>query len=146
MNIYSKTVHSMRNHVKKFLFGFLLLVAPLPAAATEILASGQWTNKGYDIHGEWKIVARDGGRYIVFDDDFKTRSGPDLKVYLSSRSLAVVTGETAASGSVEIAALQSPHGAQEYEIPVHLNLDDYRSLLIHCKAYSHLWGGGQIAP
>lgn len=134
------------NHANKFLLGFCLLIAPLAASAAETLAGGEWTNKGYDIHGEWKIVAREDGRWLVFDDDFRTRSGPDLKVYLSSHTLATVTGKTVAAKSVEIAALQSPRGAQEYQLPAKLNLHDYRSVLIHCKSFAHLWGGGELFP
>ncbi len=140
----------MMNNAKRFLLGgllgLLLLAASFPSAAAETLASGAWTNKGYDIDGQWKIVARDGGRYIVFDDDFKTRSGPDLKVFLSSRPLASITGGTVVPSSVEIGPLKSHRGAQEYEIPARVDLDAYRSLVIHCKAYTHLWGGGEIAP
>ena len=138
--------------------GIVLLAAPLSHAhaqtdaeaeaetKSETLASGDWTNKGYDIHGNWKIVAQNGKRYIVFDENFKTRRGPDLKVYLSSRPLASVTDRTVEPNSVEIAPLKSARGAQEYEIPPDLELGDYRSLLIHCKAYSHLWGGAKIVP
>lgn len=132
------------------LLGIALLVAPLsqsPAQSpAETLAGGTWINKSYDIHGSWKIVARDDARYIVFDEDFKTRRGPDLKVYLSTRSVAEVSDKTVAASSIEIAPLQSRKGAQEYEIPEDLDLADYRSLLIHCKKYSHLWGGGDLDP
>ncbi|MGI9310197.1 MAG: DM13 domain-containing protein [bacterium] len=133
--------------------GALLCAAALTTAAQEValdaaaqeIARGEWTNKGYDIHGAWRIVARDDGvRYIVFDDDFKTRSGPDLKVFLSPRALSEINDRTAAPDSVEIGALQAHAGAQEYAIPADLDLAEYRSLLIHCKAFSHLWGGAEI--
>ncbi len=128
------------------LLGIALLVAPLSQSLAETLAGGTWINKSYDIHGSWKIVARDDARYIVFDEDFKTRRGPDLKVYLSTRTVAEVSDRTVAASSIEIAPLQSRKGAQEYEIPEDLDLADYRSLLIHCKKYSHLWGGGDLDP
>ena len=128
------------------LLGIALLVAPLSQSLAETLAGGTWINKSYDIHGSWKIVARDDARYIVFDEDFKTRRGPDLKVYLSTRTVAEVSDRTVAASSIEIAPLQSRKGAQEYEIPEDLDLADYRSLLIHCKSYSHLWGGADLAP
>lgn len=149
--------HFFSNSPSKFLPTFLLsislLLIPTPSTAAETIASGSWTNKSYDIHGAWKIVARDGASdsqsdnqyFIVFDDDFKTRKGPDLKVYLSEHSFAAVTDDTVTSGSIEIAALKSARGAQEYAIPTHLNLADFRSLLIHCKKYAHLWGGAEIA-
>ncbi len=144
----------MMNHPKRplrgGLLGIALLVAPLAQAAAqsqaaaETLASGGWTTKAYAIHGNWKIVAQDGKRRIVFDEDFRTRRGPDLKVYLSRRPLAALTDRTVAPSSVEIAPLHAPRGAQRYEIPPSLDLTEYRSLLIHCKAYSHLWGGAEI--
>lgn len=118
----------------------------LAQGAMEMLAGGTWVNKSYDIHGRWTIVARDGKRYIEFDRDFKTRRGPDLKVYLSSRPLEALTDRTVAPSSVEIAPLKAPRGAQEYEIPAHINLGEYRSLVIHCKRFSHLWGGAEISP
>jgi len=85
-------------------------------------------------------------RTIEFDDDFKTRRGPDLKVYLSKLTVEELTDSTVAANSVEIAALQSHRGAQIYEIPAALDLDDYRSVLIHCKRFAHLWGGGNFGP
>ena len=74
------------------------------------LASGDWVNKSYDIHGNWEIVERDGTHYIMFDDDFRTRSGPDLKVYLSLLPLAALNDRTVAPSSVEISPLKAPRG------------------------------------
>ena len=122
------------------------LLAPAPARAEEILARGKWTKVSYAIRGEWEIVAReDGARLIRFDADFKTRRGPDLKVFLSPDPLAEVEEGSAAARSFEIGALAAHRGAQQYEIPARLNLADYRALLIHCKSYAHLWGGADLA-
>lgn len=121
------------------------VIPALTHEAANTLAGGRWFKKDYDIHGKWAIVAHDGKRYLVFDDDFQTRRGPDLKVYLSTRPLTALSDRTVAPNSREIAPLKSFRGAQEYELPPDLVLADYRSVLIHCKRYSHLWGGGAIA-
>ncbi len=113
-------------------------------AADETLKSGGWTGLGYDINGGWSIVSRDDKRFIVFNEKFDTRSGPDLKVYLSSKSVNSVKGRTVVKSSIEISPLKSSSGAQEYEIPADVKLEDYKSLLIHCEAYSHLWGGSNL--
>ena len=120
-----------------------LLCPPVFAGDVEI-SGGKWVEKGYAIKGGWKIVNRDESRFIVFDDKFKTKKGPDLKVYLSRKSIEDVQGKSVAQSSIKISPLQSNKGAQEYEIPNDVNLDDYSSLLIHCEAYSHLWGGGAL--
>jgi len=121
-------------------------LAQAAADAVQTIAAGAWVKSSYRIAGRWSIVARDGVRTIEFDDDFKTRRGPDLKVYLSKLTVEELTDSTVAANSVEIAALQSHRGAQVYEIPAALDLDDYRSVLIHCKRFAHLWGGGNFAP
>jgi len=112
--------------------------------AVQTIAAGAWVKSSYRIAGRWAIVARDGARYIEFDDDFKTRRGPDLKVYLSTRAVEELTDSTVAANSTEVAALKSHRGAQVYEIPAALDLNDYRSVLIHCKRFAHLWGGGNF--
>ena len=108
------------------------------------IAGGTWTTKGYAINGGWKIVAREDKKIIVFDERFKTRKGPDLKVYLSRIAITEIKGEHVVQSSVEIGPLTSRKGAQEYEIPEHVNVSDFASLLIHCQAYAHLWGGAAL--
>ncbi|MEM7195250.1 MAG: DM13 domain-containing protein [Pseudomonadota bacterium] len=112
--------------------------------AEQTLSEGGWTGLGYDIDGGWSIVDRDSKRYIVFDENFDTKNGPDLKVYLSKKSVNTVQGRTVVKSSIEISPLKSASGTQEYEIPADVELDDFKSLLIHCEAYSHLWGGSDL--
>ena len=125
------------------LFWTTLLINLSFADESEI-ASGTWTTKGYAINGGWKIVARDDKKIIIFDEHFKTKKGPDLKVYLSRKSIKDIGGGDVIQSSVKIGRLNSHKGAQEYEIPNNVNLNDFASLLIHCEAYAHLWGGAAL--
>lgn len=118
------------------------------AAANErmetVLAHGAWVEKSYPIAGTWSLVMRDAQRVLVFDADFATRRGPDLKVYLSRKPIASLRDGNVESTSVKIAALQSNAGAQEYLLPDMLVLDEFTAIVIHCEAYAHLWGGADV--
>ena len=46
--------------------------------------------------------------------------------------------------SINIGELEKTKGTQEYEIPANINLAGYGSVLVHCEAYSVLWGGGDL--
>ncbi len=104
----------------------------------------KWVEKGYRIDGGWNIVEKDGKNVLTFSEDFSTKKGPDLKVYLSKESIQKIKGRNVTKTSILISALKSEKGAQEYQLPDDLNLDDFSSVLIHCEAYSHLWGGGAL--
>lgn len=104
-------------------------------------ASYSFTKKRYSIRGTAQIIQTDTGSELVFDEDFKTKGGPDLKIYLSKKSLSELGNENVNTNSVKISVLRSNKGAQSYIIPESLNLSDYKSVLIHCEAFTVLWGG-----
>jgi hypothetical protein len=116
----------------------------LTYAEGQVLFEGQWKEKGYEINGGWKIVKRGETKIIQFNENFKTRSGPDLKLFLSSTPIGKLSGKIVGETSIKIGALISNKGAQEYVIPNEYDLADFRSLVIHCEAYSHLWGGADL--
>lgn len=115
--------------------------APMAEAA---VTSGTFQKKRYTIKGDWEIAQENGKTIIRFSENFKTKSGPDLKVFLSKSPLTSLSGQTAQASSLKISVLKSNKGAQSYELPDGITLDDYRSVLIHCEAYSVLWGGFDI--
>ena len=132
--------------LRQLIIASMLLSIPIGVthAGDPEIASGGWVEKGYAINGGWSIVERDNKRFIVFDDKFKTRKGPDLKVYLSRLPIDTIRDSEVDESSLKISPLKSNKGKQEYEIPGDVNLDEYASLLVHCEAYSHLWGGGSL--
>ena len=90
------------------------------------------------------MVQEDGKTIIRFSDDFKTKNGPDLKVFLSPQSVGDVTGQTALQGAVTLGRLKSNTGTQDYVVPKGVSLANFSSVLIHCEAFSVLWGGGRL--
>ncbi len=116
-----------------------------PASMSQSLVQGgAFTKKKYGIKGDWQILQENGQTILRLSDNFKTKNGPDLKIFLSPQSVDAVSGQTATQGSVLISALKSNKGGQDYVIPANVNLANFSSVLIHCEAFSVLWGGGDL--
>lgn len=119
--------------------------AQTPVSAEQVQnTSGAFTKKKYKIKGNWTLIERDGQSIIKLSDDFKTKKGPDLKIFLSPQSATDVTGKTAVNGALNLGELKSNKGSQEYIIPAGTDLSQFNSVLVHCEAYSILWGAGQL--
>lgn len=118
-----------------------------PSFADTMAAHGQthsFVKKSKSIKGSFHIVERGEKTFVVFSDDFKAKRGPDLKVFLSPTSIRSANGKNAIKGSIKLGKLQTNKGAQEYEIPAGVDLATFESVLVHCEAYSVLWGGSDI--
>lgn len=118
--------------------------AETPAAAAVTVEDQAFFKKKYRIKGTWSLINRDGKSFVVFSEDFKTKNGPDLKIFLSPKSAEDVTGKNAVDGALNLGPLQSNKGAQEYEIPEGTDLSQFSTVLVHCEAYAILWGGGAL--
>ncbi|MEO1015665.1 MAG: DM13 domain-containing protein [Pseudomonadota bacterium] len=109
------------------------------------LQSGVWTKASFRSSGTWSIVERGGDRYVVLDEDFRTRRAPDLKIFLSPNEAGSITGDNATDGAVLVAELSSNRGAQAYKLPADVDLSQYQSIIIHCEAYSKLWSTASLS-
>lgn len=137
---------NISNSVIAFMFSCLIFgfLAAGIATAQTATSSGSFVKKDYSINGDWSIEQRGDQHVIKFNGDFKTKKGPDLKIFLSPLDIKSVRGSNATDGSVMVAVLKSHKGAQEYVLPDNVDLADYASLLIHCEKFSVLWGGTNI--
>lgn len=137
---------NISNSVIAFMFGCLIFgfLAVGIATAAPASSSGGFVKKDYSINGEWTVEQRGDQNVIKFNGAFKTKNGPDLKVFLSPRDIKSVRGSNATDGSALVAVLKSNKGAQEYVLPNNIDLTNYKSLLIHCEKFSVLWGGANL--
>lgn len=131
----------LQNNMPKIL-GFLLmaftaLILMISSAFAQVDRS--WQNQEFKVKGTWSIEQRADGNYLVVSDDFKTKSAPDLKFFLSKNDYGSITGKNATHGAALVAKLTSTKGGQAYKIPSNINLSDYQSLVLHCEQYSKLW-------
>ncbi len=117
--------------------------AATQAVATQTFATGGFTKIGQRTTGTWTLETRADGVYAVLSDDFKARKAPDLKIFLHTAEAGKVNGKNAADG-LFVAALKSHKGGQAYKLPAGIDLNDYKSFVIHCQQYSKFWAAGSI--
>jgi len=110
-------------------------------SGSEAPAGATFVKKRYNIKGTWSVAEQNGQNVIQFNDDFKTKGGPDLKIYLSPHTVSDLDSGSVEGNSLKLSILKSNTGKQSYIIPADVNLSDYKSVVIHCEAYQVLWGG-----
>lgn len=114
------------------------------AVKVDETVKGNFVRKNKTLKGSYEVFERDGQTVIRFADNFKASNGPDLKVFLSPNTIETATGRNATQGSVLLDFVKSSKGAQEYIVPVGVDIASFNSVLIHCERFSVLWGGGNI--
>ena len=134
----------------------LLLVMFFFSAATQaqsIVAQGPWVEVDYEVAGHWKITRHGEQLFVELDDDFETKNGPDLHILLSPKPLKQLTDANASQDALVVGLLQTNDdsvlfkkmkGAQRLAIPGEARLSDYRTIVIHCVRFSHLWAGAEL--
>ena len=128
----------MMKKITALAFAALLTLGAV-ASADEMAPKGSWTKKNYSVSGEWSIVTKGDGTYVMLDENFKTRSAPDLKIFLSKKAAGDLTNRNATDGATRVVKLDSAKGAQAYKLPAGLDLSEFQSILIHCERFSKLW-------
>ena len=131
--------------MKKLLFTLVIFCLALTAFAQDGGKSGKWTKKSYNINGSWNISKSGETFTLVLDDEFKTKSAPDLKIFLSKKEIESLNSDNATKDAVLVSALRKSSGRQEYVIKESIDLSAYKTILIHCEEYSVLWGVSNLS-
>jgi hypothetical protein len=99
------------------------------------VASGDWrgTDDFHFASGTASIVEVEPGRFQLRLEEFSVRNGPDLYVYLSPSE----DGWT--EDSLELGLLKATDGSFGYDLPDATDPADFRSAIVWCKAFSHLF-------
>jgi hypothetical protein len=107
---------------------------PTPFAARTVTSGDfQGTDDFHFGRGTASIIEIAPGRYHLRLEDFSVRNGPDLYVVLSPEPDAYH------DESLELGVLKATDGAFGYDLPAGADPDIYRSALIWCKQFSHLF-------
>jgi hypothetical protein len=83
--------------------------------------------------GRASIIEIAPGRLQLRLDEFSVRNGPDLYVYLSTAS------DGYADDALELGKLKATDGSFGYELPAGTDPGRFRSAIIWCKQFSHLF-------
>lgn len=117
---------------------------PSPVATpfvVEAVAAGQFVGSD-DFHfgrGTASILETSPGRYHLRLEDFSVRNGPDLYVYLSPDP------DGYADDALELGTLKATDGSFGYDIPEGVDPARFRSAIIWCKQFSHLFATATFA-
>lgn len=75
----------------------------------------------------------DGDRVLRFED-FRSKNGPDLHVYLSTEA-PTSTFAGLGANEIHLGALKGNVGNQNYDVPAEVDLSQYRSVVIYCVPF-----------
>ncbi|MEB3151337.1 MAG: DM13 domain-containing protein [Sphaerospermopsis sp.] len=120
--------------------------APIPVAQTAITQiaaavgqSGNFRAGEHATRGRVSIVARNNGRYLQFDRNFRTSSGPDVYVILHRSAKPPVYG-LKGKDYVLIGRLRKFSGSQTYTLPANIKLSEYQSVAVWCRKFNAMFG------
>ncbi len=112
-----------------------LAPTPTPTFQPATLASGSFEGTD-DFHfgrGTASIIEVEPGRFHLRFEDFSVRNGPDLYVYLSPDP------DGYADDALELGTLKATDGSFGYDLPAGTDPTRFRSAIIWCKQFSHLF-------
>jgi hypothetical protein len=114
------------------------LPSPTPFVPVAV-ASGAFrgTDEFHFGRGTATILEVEPGRYHLRLEEFSVRNGPDLYVYLSTDAAGY------APDAVEVGVLKATDGSFGYDLPPGTDTSPFRSAIIWCKQFSHLFA---VAP
>ncbi|MEB3220371.1 MAG: DM13 domain-containing protein [Nostocales cyanobacterium 94392] len=114
------------------------------SVSQSLISSGSFvtTEQDHPTNGKAKIVKVNGKRYLEFDKAFTTARGPKVRVVLHRNSTVPVNLKQ--KDYVTLAALQRFDGAQRYEIPASVNLNNFKSVAIWCEQFNVTFGYARL--
>ncbi|MEM9324494.1 MAG: DM13 domain-containing protein [Bacteroidota bacterium] len=93
---------------------------------------------GYDVTGSAILSATGSGALqLQLSEDFSVQNGPGLYLYLSNN-------RTNINGGVEISELRSNSGADIYNLPGTVELQDFSHVLVWCRPFGVGFGTGAL--
>ena len=118
-----------------------LLTFGFVSNASALTSKGKFNKITHKIEGGWILVEVKGRQIIAFDEDFKTENGPDLKIFLSKKRLRKLKKDPTFINPITLASLKDISGKQHYILPSNINIEDYKSIVIHSEESNLIWGG-----
>jgi len=102
-------------------------------------------NSIYNFTGSARLDSLDNGSLILrLSDDFSTRRGPDVQIFLSnvSRRLDNESLQLIDLGSSD--GINHFNGALDVQVPAETSLNDFSFIVFYCFDFGVLWGGGNF--
>lgn len=106
-----------------------------PSSAVTVLTRGQlgFVDNLHNGKGEVQIVQSGTRRFVRFESVAITNA-PDVHIYLSKDT----GGKYVESNTVYLGPMKATNGSFNYEIPATVDLGQYKSVVIWCRAFTTL--------
>lgn len=91
---------------------------------------------GHPGSGTARIIKTESGVVLRYEN-FKTLNGPDLYVYLAK--------DLDAKEYVSLGKLQATEGNVNYEVPVNINVSEYKYVMVWCKQFGVLFNYADLS-
>lgn len=114
-----------------------------PQSVPTVLAEGTFLDRSHPTSGRAIVLGGGERQRVLRLEGFRTDNGPDLFVYLSTAEADAPAGEFD-EDFVDLGGLKGNVGDQNYEIPVDVQLDRYRSVVIWCRRFSVAFGAADL--
>ena len=108
--------------------------------ATPTIYSGSFHGVAHETRGTATVYKLADGKRVLRFADFETSNGPDVNVYLAAAADANDNESVTNAGFVSLGSIKGNVGDQNYDLPVDLDLNKYRSVVIWCKRFGVNFG------
>ena len=117
----------------------------MPAEPT-VLVQGSFINIDpvHGAEGSATVYELPGGERVLRFDDFRSKNGPDLHVYLSTET-PTSTFAGLGENEVHLGPLKGNVGSQNYEIPADVDLSLYQSVVIYCRPFHVVFSSAAVS-
>lgn len=113
--------------------------------ATVTLAQGAFYNIVHEGEGQAAIYQLADGLRVLRFEDFMVLNGPDLYVYLVPDNPVPYAIGVDLPAYYDLGQLKGNVGDQNYELPAGLDLSQYQSVLIWCRAFKVPFAAAPLA-
>ncbi len=115
---------------------------PTPGFEPHVVSQGQFEGAD-DFHfgeGTALLIESEPGVYVLRLEEFSVRNGPDLFVYLSPDPGGYD------DAAIDLGQLKGTDGAFNYDIPPGIDVSQFQSAIIWCKAFAVLFASASFGP
>lgn len=111
------------------------------AASDQTIGTGMFkgADRAHQGAGDARLVQKADGSLEIHFTNFTVTNGPDLKVYVSSQSNPEKASDVLDSTWASVSHLKGNKGDQVYRLPAGTMVEDLKSVVIWCEAFSVLF-------
>lgn len=118
--------------------------ASIEKGATAV-SKGSFKGLTHETKGTAAIYQLPDGKRTLRLTEFETSNGPDVRIYLVAAPKANDNHIVKQAGFIDLGSMKGNKGDQNYDIPVDVDLDRYRSISIWCARFGVNFGSAALA-